>query len=76
MTPPPIFKAGGVCVIAPRELDVLSAAARGLGVVATAAVMGVKPETVKSTRRHILRKMRAPTLTVACLWAKDAGVLC
>ena len=52
--------------LSPRERDVLLAASRGLGTVATGRYLGIAPETVKTHRENVLRKLRVHTMAAAC----------
>jgi DNA-binding CsgD family transcriptional regulator len=64
-----------VAILTPRQLDVLRTASRGLGVAASAAVLGIGRETVKSHRERVLVEMDAPNITAACVMAAKAGLL-
>jgi DNA-binding CsgD family transcriptional regulator len=48
-----------------RELEVVRYAARGLSSAATAPLMFISEETVKSHRRHIIQKLDARNMTHA-----------
>jgi DNA-binding NarL/FixJ family response regulator len=58
-----------------RQIDVLRAAGRGLGLRATGGVLGMAEETVKAHRVAILKATRANNITHAAVIAARAGVL-
>lgn len=58
-----------------RQREVLSAAARGLGVHETGAELFLAPDTVKSYRRQALKALHARNITHAVAVAMAAGLL-
>lgn len=71
-----VFPSGdGMAMLYPRQIEVLKAAARGLGLRATGGVLGMAEETVKSHRSAILKATRASNITHAAVIAAKAGVL-
>lgn len=65
----------GMATLHPRQIDVLKAASRGLGVKATAAVLRLSAETVKGHRAAICKAVKAGNMTQAAVIAAKAGVL-
>lgn len=62
-------------LLSPRQLQVLRCAALGLSADASAAELGMAPETVKSHRRLAIAKLAARNTTHAIAMAAAAGVL-
>lgn len=75
MTARQIVLRDSVATITPRQLDVLRTASRGLGLAASAAVLGIRADTVKEHRARIVEVMDAPNITAACVLAAKAGLL-
>ena len=75
MTGRQIVLRDSVAIITPRQIDVLRESAKGLGVLATAAVLGIGEQTVKTYRAQILERMEAPNITAACVAAVRAGLI-
>ncbi|MFM9371424.1 response regulator transcription factor [Streptomyces sp. Da 82-17] len=61
--------------LAPREVDVLACVASGATNAATAARLGLRPETVKGYLRSAMRKLGAHTRLEAVVAARRAGLL-
>ncbi|MFC7303052.1 response regulator transcription factor [Streptomyces monticola] len=61
--------------LAPREVDVLACVASGATNTATAARLGLRPETVKGYLRSAMRKLGAHTRLEAVVAARRAGLL-
>jgi DNA-binding NarL/FixJ family response regulator len=65
----------GLTPLSPREVQVLSAAARGLSVVAIAETLTISPATVKTHLEHIYRKLGVRDRTAAVANALRAGFI-
>ncbi|WP_024754532.1 helix-turn-helix transcriptional regulator [Streptomyces exfoliatus] len=61
--------------LTPREKDVLAAVASGATNASAAALLGLRPETVKGYLRSAMRKLGAHTRLEAVVAARRAGVL-
>jgi RNA polymerase sigma factor (sigma-70 family) len=71
----PSSRPGSMRPVSPNELRVLECAALGMTTAATAAALNKSPETVKSQRRHLIRKLKAADITNAVYLATRAGLL-
>jgi DNA-binding CsgD family transcriptional regulator len=61
--------------LSPRQLEVLQYAAAGLSSAETGGEMGIAEETVKSTRRVVLAKLNARSMTRAVAIGFETGLL-
>jgi LuxR family transcriptional regulator, maltose regulon positive regulatory protein len=59
--------------LTPRERDVLEAASRGLSTKLTGQSLGIAPETVKTHRESVLKKLRVPSTAAAVAVALREG---
>ncbi|QEV55410.1 LuxR family transcriptional regulator [Streptomyces platensis] len=66
---------GPAPALAPRELDVLACVASGATNAEVAERLGLRPETVKSYLRSVMRKLGAHTRLQAVIAARRVGVL-
>ncbi|MFF4649164.1 response regulator transcription factor [Streptomyces sp. NPDC001380] len=77
--PPPRVPAAGKAAprppLSPRELDVLAQVAAGATNADAARALGVRPETVKSYLRSVMRKLDAHTRLGAVVAARRTGLL-
>jgi DNA-binding CsgD family transcriptional regulator len=63
------------CPLAPRELEALRGAARGLALKEISRQMGVEPTTIRSLLQRARRKLAVSTTTQAVVTCIDAGWL-
>ena len=75
MTGRQIVVRDSVTIITPRQIDVLREASRGRGLLATAAVLGISEQTVKTYRAQVVERMKMPNITAACVAAVRLGLI-
>ncbi|CAM3509071.1 helix-turn-helix transcriptional regulator [Nocardioides zeicaulis] len=73
--PPSAAATGSVSPLAPREVDVLEAVARGLSNAEIGEALGLLPNTVKSYLKTAMRKLHAANRVQATLVAREAGLI-
>lgn len=61
--------------LAPREIEIVKAAADGAGIKQTAALMGISRATVQNYRGRIIRKLSCRNMTHAVTILRRGGLI-